>query len=278
MTIGVFLVVLCAALLHASWNAVIKFSDDKMQGMVLLSIAHGLIGLVMVMIFPAPDPDAWGWLAASVAFHLLYKSCLTIAYGHGDLSRVYPIARGTAPVLVLLISFAVLPDHIAMLQVAGVVLVSFGILQMARGVFDLGESRKLLPFALGAALGTAGYSISDGMGARAAGNASGYVGWLFLLDAFLFTLWGFYRRGSAAVPRRPDFWAMGLVAGAGSVAAYWIAVWAMTVAPIALVAALRETSVLFAVLIGVLFLGEPAERRKVWAALIIVSGVILMRL
>jgi drug/metabolite transporter (DMT)-like permease len=278
MSLGVFLAVLCAALLHASWNAIIKIGEDKMQGMVLLSIAHGVIGFMMVLVFPAPDPAAWGWLAASIAFHLIYKSCLTAAYVHGDLSRVYPIARSTAPVLVLLAGFLILPDEIASLQVAGVVLVSLGILQMARGVFDLGESRQLLPFALGAAFGTAGYSISDGMGARAAGDASGYVGWLFLGDAVLFTLWGFYRRGNAAVPRNPRFWALGLVAGAGSVGAYWIAVWAMTVAPIALVAALRETSVLFAVLIGLFFLKEQAERRKVWAALIIVAGVVLMRL
>lgn len=278
MSTGVFLAVLCAALLHASWNAIIKFGDDKMQGMVLLSIAHGLIGLGMVIIFPVPKPESYAWLAASIGFHLMYKLCLTAAYVHGDLSRVYPIARGTAPVLVLLASFLFLPDAIALLQVLGVALVSFGILQMARGVFDLGESRKLLPFALGAAVGTAGYSISDGMGARAAGDASGYVGWLFLGDAVLFTIWGFYRRGAAAVPRNPQVWGLGLLAGTGSVGAYWIAVWAMTVAPIALISALRETSVLFAVLIGLVLFKEPAERRKVWAAAIIVAGVVMMRL
>ena len=278
MTIGVFFAVLFAALLHASWNAVIKFSEDKMQGMIILSIAHGLIGLCMALLFPAPAPEAWGWLALSVFFHLLYKFCLTAAYRFGDLGRVYPIARGTAPVIVLAAGFFILPDKVTGLQIAAVILLAFGIIQMARGVFDLGESRQLLPFALGSALGTAGYSIADGMGARAAGDASGYVGWLFMGDALLFTLWGLRRRGLAALPRSRRIWGLGLAAGAASVGAYWIAVWAMTVAPIALVTALRETSVLFAVLIGVLVLGERADARKLIAAVFIVAGVILIRI
>ena len=278
MTIGVFLAVLFAALLHASWNAVIKFGEDKMQGMIILSIAHGLIGLVMALVFPVPAPEAWGWLALSVLFHLLYKFCLTAAYRFGDLGRVYPIARGTAPVIVLAAGFFILPDQITGLQIAAVILLAFGIIQMARGVFDLDEPRQLLPFALGSALGTAGYSIADGMGARASGDASGYVGWLFMGDALLFTLWGLRSRGLAALPRSGRIWGLGLAAGAGSVGAYWIAVWAMTVAPIALVTALRETSVLFAVLIGVLVLGERADARKLVAAVFIVAGVILIRI
>lgn len=278
MTIGVFLAVLFAALLHASWNAVIKFGDDKMQGMIILSIAHGLIGLCMALVFPAPAPEAWGWLALSVLFHLLYKFCLTTAYRFGDLGRVYPIARGTAPVLVLAAGFFILPDKVTGLQVAAIILLAFGIIQMARGVFDLDEPRRLLPFALGSALGTAGYSIADGMGARASGDASGYVGWLFMGDALLFTLWGLRRRGLGALPRSGRIWGLGLAAGAGSVGAYWIAVWAMTVAPIALVTALRETSVLFAVLIGIVVLGERADARKLVAAVFIVAGVILIRI
>ncbi len=278
MTIGVFLAVLFAALLHASWNAVIKFGEDKMQGMIILSIAHGLIGLCMALVFPAPAPEAWGWLAVSVLFHLLYKFSLTAAYRFGDLGRVYPIARGTAPVMVLAAGFFILPDRITGLQIAAVILLAFGIIQMARGVFDLDEPRRLLPFALGSALGTAGYSIADGMGARASGDASGYVGWLFMGDALLFTLWGLRSRGLAALPRSGRIWGLGLAAGAGSVGAYWIAVWAMTLAPIALVTALRETSVLFAVLIGVLVLGERADARKLVAAVFIVAGVILIRI
>jgi len=250
MTIAVLLAVLFAALLHASWNAIIKFGDDKFQGMVLLSVAHGVIGLIMIAVFPMPSVGALPWLAASVGFHLWYKFFLSSAYERGDLSRVYPIARGAAPMLVLVFSALFLSDVIETKEVVGIIAVGIGILIMARGVFTNGETVALLPFALASALGTAGYSIADGLGARASGDASGYVGWLFFLDALLFTLWGIQRRGLAIFPSETKVWALGFAAGLASVFAYWIAVWAMTVAPIALVAALRETSVMFAVVLG----------------------------
>lgn len=277
MSVGVLLAVLFAAMLHASWNAIIKFGNDKFQGMVLLSVAHGIIGLIMIAIFPIPAPAAWPWLAASVGFHLWYKFFLSSAYERGDLSRVYPIARGAAPMLVLIISGLFLSDIITAQEVLGIIAVGLGILILARGVFSNGETVALLPFALASAIGTAGYSITDGMGARASGDASGYVGWLFFLDAFLFTLWGVLRRGATVFPRDATIWGLGMVAGAASVSAYWIAVWAMTIAPIALVAALRETSVMFAVLLGILFFNEKADSGKIIASAIIIAGVMLMR-
>jgi drug/metabolite transporter (DMT)-like permease len=278
MTLGVLIVVLCSAVLHASWNAIIKFGDDKFQGMVLLSVAHGVIGLMMIAAFPMPALAAIPWLVASVAFHLWYKVFLSSAYERGDLSRVYPIARGAAPMLVLIISALFLNDVISGNEVASIIAVGVGILILARGVFTSGETVALLPFALASAVGTAGYSITDGMGARVSGDASGYVGWLFFLDAFLFTLWGIQRRGWAIFPKETKVWALGFVAGLASVLAYWIAVWAMTKAPIALVVAIRETSVIFAVLIGILFFGEKADRGKFIATVIILGGILLMRL
>ena len=277
MSMGVLLAVLCAAGLHASWNAIIKFGDDKFQGMVLLSVAHGVIGLMMIAVFPMPALAAIPWLIASVGFHLWYKFFLSSAYERGDLSRVYPIARGSAPMLVLLISALFLSDVISGKEVAGIVAVGIGILILARGVFTSGETVSLLPFALASAVGTAGYSITDGMGARVSGDASGYVGWFFFLDAFLFTVWGIQRRGLSVFPKKTKVWVLGFVAGLASVAAYWIAVWAMTIAPIALVAALRETSVMFAVLIGIFFFGEKADMGKLLAAVVIIAGVLIMR-
>jgi len=134
-----------------------------------------------------------------------------------------------------------------------------------------------LPLALVAAMGTAGYTLADGIGARVSLQPSAFIGWVFVLDASLFTLWALVFKGTKVLPRAPRIWALGLVAGAASVLAYWIAVWAMTMAPIALVATLRETSVLFAVLIGIVFLNERYDRGKVIAALVIICGVILMR-
>ncbi len=277
MNFGIFLAVLFAAFLHASWNAIVKFGADKLQGMVLLSIAHALIGLMMVLAFPLPDRAALIWLAISVILHLIYKTFLTLAYQKGDLSRVYPISRGTAPVIVLIISLLFLKDEYNTWQIIGVALVGFGILLMARGVFTHNEQRDLLPFALIAAMGTAGYTLADGIGARVSLQPSAFIGWVFVLDASLFTLWALVSKGTKVLPREPRVWALGLIAGGASVAAYWIAVWAMTVAPIALIATLRETSVLFAVLIGILFLKERYDKDKMIAALIIISGVVLMR-
>lgn len=278
MSVGIFFAVLFAALLHASWNALLKFGDDKLQGMVLLSIAHGVIGFLMVLAFPMPDKAAWGWLALSVFFHVWYKYFLMKAYEKGDLSRVYPIARGAAPMIVLAVSVMFLSDPLTRFEILGVATVGFGILLLARGVFTQGEAVALLPLALASALGTAGYSISDGLGARAAGHASGYVGWLFMLDAILFTIWGVAVRGPSVIPKWGIPLGRGLIAGAASVGAYWIAVVAMTKAPIALIATLRETSVLFAVAIGILIMGDKADRGKIIAAGVIILGVVLMRL
>ena len=278
MTAFVFVAVLIAALLHACWNAIIKFGDDKLQGMVLLSVAHGLIGLILIAIFPIPSKESWWLLAGSVLFHLMYKTFLTFAYMRGDLSRVYPIARGTAPMIVLVISLIALSDVMLASQIFGIVLVGLGITLMAWGVFAHGEERALVPYALLAAVGTAGYSLFDGLGARVSGSVSGYIGWLFFLDAFLFTVGGVAIKGHAVLPKSVKIWMLGLIAGVCSVAAYWIAVWAMTLAPIALVTALREVSVLFAVLIGVLFFKDKAMVGKIFAGLVIVAGVIAIRL
>ncbi len=277
MSFGVFFAVLFAAFLHASWNAIVKFGVNKLQGMVLLSIAHALIGLMMVIAFPLPDRAALGWLAISVVLHLIYKTFLTLAYQNGDLSRVYPISRGTAPVIVLFVSLLFLSDSFTNWQVAGVFVVGFGILMMAHGVFANDEQRELLPYALGAAMGTAGYTLADGIGARLSMQPSAFIGWVFVLDASLFTLWAVAFKGFDVLPKQPRIWALGLAAGSASVGAYWIAVWAMTVAPIALIATLRETSVLFAVLIGVLYLKERYDKTKVLAAFVIVCGVVMMR-
>lgn len=275
---SVFLAVLFAALLHACWNAIIKFGDDKFQGMLLLSFGHGIFGLILMAIYPTPDPRSWFFLLGSVLCHLVYKFFLTTAYTKGDLSRVYPISRGTAPMIVLVISLLVLPDAVNKLQILGILLVGLGILMMARGIISHKEERALIPYALMAAVGTAGYSLFDGLGARASGAVLGYVGWLFFFDASLFIIGGFALRGKAMMPKSKRVILQGLLAGGASVGAYAIAVWAMTVAPIAIITALREISVLFAVAIGILFFKERASSEKIISAFMIVTGVIAISL
>jgi drug/metabolite transporter (DMT)-like permease len=278
MTLGVFLAVLGAALLHATWNALIKQGGDRLAAMLVMTLSQGGLGFVLAMTMPLPAGPVWLWLIASGVLHAAYKLFLLNAYEHGDLSRVYPIARGSAPFLVLVFGLIFLAEPLQRWEVLGVVLLIIGILTMARGVLTSGESHRLLPFAFGSALATAGYSIVDGLGARVAGDAAVYVAWLFALDlvVVLPSIFIIYRR--LPLPRTVEGWVPGVLAGSASYGAYAIAVWAMTLAPIALVTALRETSILFAMLIGWLVFGERMNRGKVVAGVLILAGVAATRL
>ena len=180
--------------------------------------------------------------------------------------------------IVLVISAFALADQITWVEVIGILILGAGILLIARGVFTQGEQRKMLPFAFGSAVATAGYTLTDGIGARVAGDAVLYVGWLMMVSAVFYVPVALALKGTAILRAPPRAWAVGLVAGVCSFGAYAIAVWAMTIAPIAVVAALRETSILFAVLIGWLIFGEKMTRDKGLAAVIIVAGVVLTRL
>jgi drug/metabolite transporter (DMT)-like permease len=246
--------------------------------MFLLSFGHAAIGIVVAATHPLPAPEVWPWLFASGLIHMAYQLFLAYAYEQGDLSRVYPIARGAAPMMVLLVSLVFLSDPVSNWEFAGVLVLGAGILLMARGIFTNGESRRLLPLALGSALATAGYSLADGLGARVSGTPFVYVGWLMILSAAFFTPAVLALKGTAVLRASPRAWGLGMVAAAASFGAYAIAVWAMTVAPIALVTALRETSILFAVLIGWVFFRERMDRAKIIAAALIVTGVVLTRL
>ena len=277
MSLGVFLAVMAAAFLHALWNALIKVGTSKVGGMVILSLVEIPIGLAVVAFTPAINPDAVPWVIAAGATHFFYKFFLTYAYDRGDLSRVYPIARGAAPMLVTLVGIFVLSDAMTGLQYAAIAVLAAGILLMARGVFTSGENRRLLPFALGSALATATYTLIDGMGARVSESPVAYVAWVFVADGLFFGLGMILLRGVDILPRDRKAWLMGSFASAASYGAYAVSIWAMTLAPIALVAALRETSILFAVLIGWLVFGERMSGEKALAAAVIVLGVILTR-
>jgi len=278
VSLGVLLAVLAAAFLHALWNALIKTGTSKIGAMVILSVSEVPIGLAVALTRPWPEAQVWLWIAASATTHFFYKTFLTLAYDRGDLSRVYPIARGAAPLVVTLVGLLTLPDTVTIPQYAGIVMLGLGILMMARGVFARGENRRLLPFALGSAAATACYTLIDGMGARVSGDAIAYVAWVFVADGAAFAIGSILIRGIDVLPRDRRSWGMGFIAGAASYGAYAVSVWAMTIAPIALVAALRETSILFAVLIGWLAFGEKMTRDKAMAALTIVAGVMLTRL
>ncbi len=278
MTPFVLLAVLGAALLHAGWNALIKTGVSKQTSMLILTLGHAAIGALVVATRPVPAPQVWPWLIGSGAIHMAYQLFLAYAYEQGDLSRVYPIARGAAPMLVTLVGVFLLADVVTPVEYAGIFVLGLGIVAMSLGALQRGESRRLVPYALGSAVATAGYSLVDGTGARISGDPATYVGWLLILSAVFYTPVVIRLKGSHILRADRRTWGMGLIAAAASYAAYAVVVWAMTQAPIALVTALRETSILFAVLIGWLAFGDRMDRTKAVAAGLIVSGVILTRL
>jgi drug/metabolite transporter (DMT)-like permease len=278
MTIGILLAVLAAAFLHAAWNALLKLGQSKRATMTVLSLTEIPIGLAIAATRPLPAAEVWPWIIAAGSTHLAYKLFLLYAYDYGDLSRVYPIARGAAPMIVLGAGALILPDRVATAELAGIAIIGAGILMMAQGAFRGGENRRLVWLALGSACATATYTMIDGQGARISGDAVAYVAWVFVADGLIFStaILGWAGRGALATGRQD--WIKGAVASLASYLSYAIAVWAMTRAPIALVAALRETSILFAVLIGWLAFGERMTRGK-WAAVaLIVAGVVATRL
>lgn len=283
MSSTILVSVLGAAFLHALWNAFVRGAGSgaggsRAQVMMVLSGIQGLIGLGLLCFYPWPPAAVWPWLLTGGLIHSAYKLSLTRAYAHGDLSRVYPLARGTAPLIVLALSAALLNEVPNRGEVAGLVILGAGILLLASGVFTAGENRALLPFAFAAALATAGYTMVDGQGARVWGLPGAFVAWMFLLDGIFFATAMLAIGGRSVLPTSARIWRLGFGGALASYASYAVAVWAMTRAPIALVAGLRESSVAFGLLIGWLWFSEPMTKGKALSVAMIVGGIALMRL
>lgn len=275
----VFAAVLVAALMHAGWNALVKVGVDRFASILLLSIFQSGIAVALLPAFEVPAAAAWPWLIASGLLHTAYKIFLIRAYEHGDLSQVYPLARGTAPLIVALIGALFLGEMISWGGTIAVLAIAVGVMVMSlRGGTDLQAiPRRALIFALATASFTAAYTLVDAVGARLSGTPSGFTMWLFVIDGIGIFVFAAASRGKAAFAGLRSQLRSGFIAGLFSLASYWIAIWAFTQAPVALVAALRETSVLFAMLISVVLLKERANRWRWTAAALILSGVVLMR-
>lgn len=279
MSATVFFAVLFAALLHAGWNAVVKLGLDRFSSILVLALFQSAIAAVLLPFFPWPAESAWPWLLAGSLLHTGYKLFLIRAYRHGELSQVYPLARGAAPMLVALAGAVLLGERLGLAGMAAILAIIAGILMMAfAGGETLRLSRTALAWALGTACFTAAYTLVDGFGARLSGTAAGFSLWLFLIDGLFMIAVALATRGPAAFAALRFAWRGGLAAGAMSLGSYWIAIWAFTEAPLALVAALRETSILFALLIGLVFLRERIDPARWAAAGLIVAGILLMRI
>jgi phosphonate utilization associated putative membrane protein len=269
--------VLFGALLHASWNALVKSSSDKDLDMAVIHLIGSFLGIPLVALAGWPVAAAWPYIAASVVVHIGYYLALTGAYRHGELGLTYPLMRGVAPLLVALSATFTLGETLSPLAWAGVLCISCGVLVLGLNAHAL-KVPKAVGFALTNAVIIAIYTVIDGLGVRASGNALQYVATLFLLDGWPFALLMFATRGRAVGRYARHRWPVATLGACASLGSYGIALWAMTRAPVATVAALRETSVLFAVLLGAWFLKEAFTPRRVLGACVIVAGVMALRL
>jgi drug/metabolite transporter (DMT)-like permease len=280
----VFAAVLFAAACHAGWNAAIKIGLDVLTSTVLITTGAGIVALALIPFVGLPPAAAWPWVIASVVIHLFYFIGLSEAYRTGDLGQVYPLARGTAPLMTAGASALLIDERIGAIGWAGIAILAAGVLLLSLRGGRLLEppDRRAVSFALFTALTICLYSVVDGIGGRTAGDPHPYTLAMFVGNALIMIVYFVIRRGpSATVPMLQPMlrsWRVGLFGGSLQLLSYGIAIWAMTLAPIALVAALRETSVLFGALIAVAFLKEPLRPARIVAALMIVTGLVLIRL
>ena len=276
----VFLAVLFAAACHAGWNALIKVGLDPLSTTTLISLGAGLVALALATLVGLPAWAAWPWLIASVIVHLCYFASLIESYRTGDLGQVYPIARGSAPLMTAAATTVFIGEKLSLVGWTGIFSLVAGVLLLsARGGRELAEvDRRAIGFALFTALTICAYSVVDGIGARLSANPNAYSVWLFIGIAVVMLPYAIYRDGPDVIPAMRRFWRRGLAGGALQLLSYGIAIWAMTAAPIAVVATLRETSVLFGAVIAVVVLKEPVRAARIVAACLIVCGLILIRL
>lgn len=275
MPFEVLLAVLAAALVHAGWNAALKKASDPLVGSAGLAAGTVVVAVLILPWLPLPRPAAWPWIAGSIVVHLAYFTLLTLAYARGDLAPAYTVLRGLPPLLVATVSAGLVGEPLPGLAKAGVGLLSGGIVLLG---LQPGTDKKSLLFAAMGAVTIATYTIVDGQGARASGHAASYVLWHGLGQSTLFCLGATAVRGRGLWQGiRQDAW-RGLLGGAASIGGYGVVLWAMTRAPIALVSALRETSVVFAALLGALWLREPLGKRRLVAVGLVTAGAILAQL
>ncbi|GIK97450.1 MAG: membrane protein [Alphaproteobacteria bacterium] len=285
----VIALVLMAAVMHASWNALVKSGRDKTAMLVLVITASSIPAMAMLPFVPPPDPAAWPYLAASTAIHFVYYLTLVSAYRHGDLSQAYPIARGSSPVIVAVGAWLLAGETQGLLQILGIAIASAGIISLAGSVGVRngklawnGSGRdgegKSIAFAFATSVAIAFYTLMDGLGVRSTADPMSYILWLLALEGPLMVAAGLWlRRGRLVESYRPVI-GKGIVGGLVAGLGYGIVIWAMNHVPMAHVSMLRETSVILAAAIGALFLGEPFGARRIAAAALVAAGNALLHL
>jgi drug/metabolite transporter (DMT)-like permease len=278
LTTAILLAVLAGALLHASWNALIKWEPDKLTASAAIAVGAGIAALPIALMSPLPLAPSWPWVAFSSVIHVFYFALVGYALRHADLGVVYPLTRGSAPAFTAILAAVWLGEMLALSGWLAVGAIAAGVVTLsADALLRGGLTARTAVLAFTNAAIVVAYTLVDGVGARLAGNAFSYVSWMMIGTAALIVPIAlvFYRAEIAEKER--SFWVRTFIGGALSIASYGIALWAMTKAPIGLVAALRETSVLFAAILGVLIFDERFGPKR-WAALIlIVVGIGLLK-
>lgn len=278
MSIEIALLVLLAAALNAGWNALIKVSGDRIASMAVVTLLGSLVSLLALPFVDIPDPASWPFLAAAILIHTAYHFALPAAYNYGDLGQVYPIARGSAPLLVALGAAVFAGEVLGIVPLFGVVFLAVGVMALA---FDrragLGQNPRAVLLALGTGIFIASYTLVDGLGGRQAGSAIGFAVCLTIGDGTLtFLIALIWKAKAIAQVARTNF-VPALLGGGMQVASYWIIIWAMALAPLGMVSALRETSVLFAALISTFILKEGFGVWRFVSSGLIACGIALTR-
>jgi drug/metabolite transporter (DMT)-like permease len=271
-------IVLLGALLHAGWNTLVRRAADKLLDTVLILCGAGILAAMLLPALPLPAMESWPYLAASVLIHVVYFALVALAYHGAELGFAYPVMRGSAPVLSALAVAMLLNEMPTPGGWLGILLVSGGVLLLATDAWQSGKLRKgptLLALANAGVIAV--YTLVDGQGARLSGHAFSYTGWMFLLTAVLMFSLALALKGRRMISHARHVWQRGLLGGASTLASYGLALWAMTQAPIALVAALRETSVVFAAILAALFLAEPVTRLRAVSILTVVAGTVALK-
>lgn len=278
MSIEITALILLAAALHAGWNALIKISGDRVAVMAVVTLAGSMLSLLALPFVDSPDVSSLPLLALSILIHTGYHFFLPIAYDHGDLGQVYPIARGAAPILVTLGALIFAGEQISQMALIGVLCLAAGVMALT---FDGRKPGRINPravfFALATGVCIAAYTIVDGLGARQAGSILGFAVWLTIGDGILtFLIALFWKRRQIVVVMKNNA-LTGFAGGAMQVGAYWIIIYALAVAPMGMVSGLRETSVLFAALISTFLLKEGFGVWRFLSAALVTFGLIISR-
>jgi drug/metabolite transporter (DMT)-like permease len=274
LPLSVTLAVLAAAITHATWNAIAHGIRDQTLAFGLIGAGGIIVAIPLVIVVAAPRADSWPYLLGSVAIHVFYNLLLMRCYRYGEFGQVYPLARGISPLVVTILAAVFVGEHLALPQLAGVAVVSGG---LAALVFFGGKpGRAALLAAVGTGLTIAAYTTVDGVGVRLSASPVGYIGWLMLLQSLCVPLFALVRRRDVLTKQPPRILLTGLLAGALSVLAYGLVLWAQTRGALAPIAALRETSVIFGAIIGTLVFREPFGRARIAATVLVAAGIVLL--